>query len=215
MAKHASRKQFVFSPIEFLLQTTGMSAEAIGGYIVLLCHQWDKGPLLESRARFLCYEIGVGDGAFEEISQHFILEGGRMWNPQMEAHLSSIKEEKKPVAEVTLTAKQEVWEAYSTAYNIRYGVEPIRNAKVNAQIKSLVTRVGRNLAVQIAKMYCEHNDQFYVLKLHPVGLMLADAEKLATEFRTGKKMTPLEARGLQRRDSFRQQVERIAKRTGG
>src|SRR5699024_5586194 len=40
-------------------------------------------------------------------------------------------------------ASRETWNAYAAAYFDRYGVEPVRNARVNAQIAQFVQRVGQ------------------------------------------------------------------------
>jgi phage replication O-like protein O len=81
------------------------------------------------------------------------------------------------------------WNAYKTAYEKRYGIGPIRNAKVSSQIKQFVARIGYEESPQVAAFFVSHNDQFYIRKVHSVGVMLADAEKLRTEWATGKQFT--------------------------
>jgi phage replication O-like protein O len=77
-------------------------------------------------------------------------------------------------------ACRETWNAYKTAYEKRYGIGPIRNVKVSSQIEE---------SPQVAAFFVSHNDQFYIRKVHSVGVMLADAEKLRTEWATGKQFT--------------------------
>jgi phage replication O-like protein O len=77
------------------------------------------------------------------------------------------------------------WKAYKDAYFIRYGVDPIRNAKVNGQIAQFIKRVPVNEAPHIASHYVKQNG-FYADRMHPVDFMLKDAEKLRTEWATGK-----------------------------
>jgi hypothetical protein len=85
-----------------------------------------------------------------------------------------------------------VWEAYSTAYLARYGVEPVRNATVNGQLAQVVSRLGEEAAF-VAEFYLSHRNRFYVEKMHPVGLLLQDAEKLRTEWATGRQTTATQA----------------------
>ncbi|WP_152038175.1 hypothetical protein [Paraburkholderia hospita] len=85
------------------------------------------------------------------------------------------------------------WAAYSEAYAARYGVEPIRNATVNSQMANFVKRVGMVEAPAIARFYVSHSNRFYVQHMHFVGSMLADAEKLRTEWVTQRQMTSTEA----------------------
>ena len=87
----------------------------------------------------------------------------------------------------------ETWESYSRAYQNRYSVPPQRNAKVNGQIAQFCKRVSSDEAPAIAAFYVRHNAGFYVAKLHPVGLLLADAEKLRTEWATNRTITATQA----------------------
>ena len=93
-----------------------------------------------------------------------------------------------------LSPSHETWQAYSDAYQNRYGVTPVRNATVNAQLSSFIKRIGFDESPHVAAFYVYHNNQFYVTKMHTVGLLLADAEKLRTEWATKKTITQTQAR---------------------
>lgn len=86
-----------------------------------------------------------------------------------------------------------VWDAYAEAYQARYGVQPVRNAKVNSQLRQLVDRIGAD-APAVAAFFVTHNGSWYVSKAHSVGSLLNDAEKLRTEWATQRKVTQTEAR---------------------
>lgn len=88
---------------------------------------------------------------------------------------------------------RETWGAYSAAYCERYSTDPVRNAKVSGQVKQYCQRVPAGEAPAIAAFYVRHNAGFYVAKLHPVGLLLADAEKLRTEWATNRTITATQA----------------------
>jgi len=85
------------------------------------------------------------------------------------------------------------WNAYSDAYYLRYQSEPVRNAKVNGQLAQLVARLGAQEAPHVAGFFVGHNAQRYVRDMHPVGLLLQDAEKLRTEWATNRQMTSTKA----------------------
>lgn len=85
------------------------------------------------------------------------------------------------------------WSAYSTAYHDRYSVDPVTNAKTNALLCQLVDRVGADDAPKVAAFYVGHPSSFYVQRMHPVDLLVRDAEKLRTEWATNRQVTSTEA----------------------
>jgi len=90
-----------------------------------------------------------------------------------------------------------VWDSYQEAYKGRYGEPPIRNAAVNAKIAQLVKRLGEE-APEVARFYVSHNKQFYVQNLHPVGMLLSDAESLRTQWALGKQVLSTTGREVER-----------------
>lgn len=104
---------------------------------------------------------------------------------------------KKKVADVENIELQavcrETWGRYSEAYAVRYGEPPVRNAKVSGQVKQFCQRVPAIEAPAIAAFFVGHNAGFYVSKGHAVGLLLADAEKLRTEWATNRTITATQA----------------------
>ena len=85
------------------------------------------------------------------------------------------------------------WAAYANAYATRYGVEPLRNASVNGKVSQIVARLGEH-APAVAEFFLGSNAAFYVQRGHAVGALLADAEKLYTEWATGRRTTAASAR---------------------
>lgn len=99
------------------------------------------------------------------------------------------------VAETTLQANCRLtWAAYAAAYAERYGVPPVRNAKVSAAIKGVVQRIGGEEAPDVAAWFVSHPGDFYAKRMHDTGCLLADCEKLRTEWATGRVMTASKAR---------------------
>jgi uncharacterized protein YdaU (DUF1376 family) len=91
-------------------------------------------------------------------------------------------------------AASAAWAAYVAAYSARYGVEPVRNARVNTQVAAFVKRVPADEAPAIASFYVRHDRRLYVSAGHAVDLLLRDAEKLRTEWATGRQITEEGAR---------------------
>ena len=102
-----------------------------------------------------------------------------------------------------------IWEAYSAAYRNRHGAEPLRNARVNSQLKQFSQCVPLAEAPAIAEFYLSHSDAFYVKQRHPVGLLLKDAEKLRTEWITNSRMTGAMARQAEAADYHQDQLARV------
>lgn len=86
------------------------------------------------------------------------------------------------------------WEAYAAAYQRRYGVAPVRNARVSSQLAQFVQRVPADDAPAVAEHYLASNNSRYVSSGHSVGCLLQDAEKLRTEWATGRHATASQAR---------------------
>lgn len=103
-----------------------------------------------------------------------------------------IREEKKDPAPAAPGAA--VWDAYSAAYQKRYGAVPVRNQKVNTQLLQLVKRIAADEAPEVAKFYLGHNGAEYVRKMHSVGMLLIECEKIRTEWATGRKVTATAAK---------------------
>ena len=66
---------------------------------------------------------------------------------------------------------------------------PTRNAKVNGQMAQFCKRVPIEEAPEIAAFYLGHNNAWYIRGSHSVGSLLNEAEKLRTEWQTGRKVT--------------------------
>lgn len=89
-----------------------------------------------------------------------------------------------------------VWKAYAEAYFIRYQTNPVRNAKINAQVKQLVQRLGEEAAA-VAEFYVQSiNEAFVVRKCHELGALVAGAETYRTQWATGRAMTAGQARQI-------------------
>ncbi len=86
-----------------------------------------------------------------------------------------------------------VWASYSGAYASKYGEPPVRNAKVNGQLAQFVARIGAEEAPAVAAFYLTHKNGLYINAMHPVDLLLRDAEKLRTEWATGRQVTRTQA----------------------
>lgn len=106
---------------------------------------------------------------------------------------TGIRTESEPTPEQA--ACLATWRAYREAYGRRYGTAPVRNARVNSQILNFVRRLGHVASPSVAGFFVRHESPAYLRGAHAVGQMLADAEKLHTEWATGRSLpdpgTPL------------------------
>jgi hypothetical protein len=78
-----------------------------------------------------------------------------------------------------------VFLAYAAAYRLRYGEFPVRNAKVNSQLKQLVDRLGAEESGPVSAHYVGLNEPLYVKAGHCLDLLLRDAERLRTLWKHG------------------------------
>ncbi|CAM4399716.1 Helix-turn-helix domain-containing protein [Comamonas aquatilis] len=123
------------------------------------------------------------------------------------------------------TALQEAcratWSAYSLAYEQRYGVKPVRNAPVNANVKALVKRLGHEEAPWVAAWYVTNvNEAFVVKNSHGVGVLVNQAESYRTQWARGHAVTTTAAQAADKSSANFDAIEeakRLAKqrREGG
>lgn len=105
-----------------------------------------------------------------------------------------------------------IWEAYAGAYKQRYGVLPVRNLRANSQLAQLAKRLATEEAPAVAAFYVGHNAGRYVRAAHSVGLLLYDAEKLRTEWATGRRITETGARSTDERQERGGIAQRLLER---
>lgn len=99
---------------------------------------------------------------------------------------------RNPAAAKSEAPTNVVWNGYARAYELRYGAEPVRNAKVNGQLATLLSRLGVE-ASDVAAHFLSNQNRLYVNSGHAIDLLLRDAEKLRTEWYTGRQVTGAQA----------------------
>lgn len=105
------------------------------------------------------------------------------------------------------------WRAYEDAFEKRYGSKPPGNRTSMGQLSQFVQRIPRESAPAVAAFYLTHNDAFYVRTMHPVGMLLKNAEKLYTEWQTGQRVTATSARQADKFGHAEEQIRRIREGT--
>lgn len=122
--------------------------------------------------------------------------------PQKSTKLESVDDSQSEAKSSKAGAKPKattlVWRAYAEAFRDRYGVEPLRNSTTNSQIKHFVRRIGEDEAAEVARFYVGYNETFYLKCMHPVGLMLKDAETLHARWRSGHFISSSQAQNVER-----------------
>ncbi|MBN5091709.1 helix-turn-helix domain-containing protein [Stenotrophomonas maltophilia] len=85
------------------------------------------------------------------------------------------------------------WTAYAAAYRDRHGVAPVRNAKVNANVRQIVQRLGHSEAPLVAAWFLTVNERYVVQNMHDLGSLLSKCEAYRTQWVTGRQMTATSA----------------------
>jgi hypothetical protein len=114
--------------------------------------------------------------------------------PSSPAGLSAAPLTKAEQEEQMQLACKATWAAYRAAYLIRHGVDPVRNAKVNTNVRDLVKRLGREEAPLVAGWFLSVNENYAVKRMHDLGVLLAGAEAYRTQWATGRQVTDTSAR---------------------
>lgn len=107
-----------------------------------------------------------------------------------------------------------VWSTYAEHYRKRYGVEPLRNAKVNSQCQQLAKQLGERAAAVVA-YFLTRGDAFYVHSAHPIGVCLQQAQKLCTEMTRGNILTMTAARRMEREEETDRVIREYIRHQGG
>lgn len=117
---------------------------------------------------------------------------------------------KAPRADTALQAAcRETFREYQQAYAARYGAPHVDNAKVRSQIKQFVQRIGRDESPLVAAWYVQHPGAKYVASMHGMDCLLKDAEKLRTEWATGRVVTSTAARQSDRRGAMTSALQNL------
>lgn len=76
------------------------------------------------------------------------------------------------------------WDGYRRGYHKRYGVDPVRDARVNVDLYKLVDRLGSDEAPSVAEFYVSLDRPLYVQAGHPTSLLLRDYQALRMQWKT-------------------------------
>lgn len=104
----------------------------------------------------------------------------------------------KPRKTAPQSIVSEIWAAYSAAFAKRYQAQPTNNAKVFGQVNQFAHRIPQADAPAVAAFYVSHPSAYYTNRMHPVGMLLADAEKLHAEWKRGQPVTRADAQQAER-----------------
>lgn len=94
-------------------------------------------------------------------------------------------------------ACRRIWAAYASAYFGRYQTEPVRNAKVNGQVRELLKRLGKDEAPHVAAYYVSINDSYVIRSCHDLGSLLAKAEAYRTQWATNLQINTTTAKQME------------------
>lgn len=232
---------FQFDIAKFAQTTACFSNSAVVAYIRLSCLYFSKASPISGDSKTIAKAVGVDVETVEWVlSSTFEQKEGQWSNSDFDrqieknrkrsekAALSSMARwsKKKGLAQPTKKQKPQeqetdlqkicrtTWEAYKSAYFDRYGIAPVRNAKINAQVKAFCKTIPLDECDPVARFYVWSNDAFYVRKCHDFGLLVSDASKIRTEWATGHSVTGTRARQLEKSSTMRESAMEIIKEMG-
>ena len=76
-------------------------------------------------------------------------------------------------------------------------------------MKQFVKNAGQANAPFVAEYYLTLNEYYYATKMHPVGLLVSDCEKLCTQWKTGMKVSQADLQQRDKATAAEMQRERI------
>lgn len=103
-----------------------------------------------------------------------------------------------------------IWDSYSQAFQNRYQVIPVRNAKTNSQCSQLASRLGEDAHAVIA-FYLTHNDQWYLKRQHDLGSLLQAAESIHSQWQRGQAVTSAQVRTFEKQSGNMDLLEKVRK----
>lgn len=110
----------------------------------------------------------------------------RRGNGEYTAEQSNISTGGEPPNSAQIAPATRVWLRYSTAFKLRYGAFPPRNARANGLLTHLLKLIPVAEAPDVAEFYVKTDDPLYARANHPLQLLVRDAEKLSVMAATGR-----------------------------
>lgn len=89
------------------------------------------------------------------------------------------------------------WANYAFAYRKRYSAWPVWNSRAGGMLGQLVDRLGVNAAPKVAAYYLTISDAQYLRDCHGLGLLLAKAESVHTQWLTNRQVNGTTARQME------------------
>lgn len=171
-------------------------------------------------------ELGVGSHRptnqeyNQEYKQEYKPSDADKSAPVLESAVVVFKKPEQSNAETAFQEKcRHFWTAYKTAYLVRYKTNPVRNAKVNSQVKQIMQRLGSESASVVEFYVLNINDAFVLRSMHDLGTLLSKAEAYRTQWATGQAMTNTRAQQMDstqtNQNSAHEAIAMLRARTGG
>jgi hypothetical protein len=83
-----------------------------------------------------------------------------------------------------------LWAIYQAEYQARWQKEPPpRNARINSNLKKLVSEFGVESSTAMIKHFFKMPDAYYLKNFHPVGLLISQAHQIYASMTTGRTMS--------------------------
>lgn len=179
----ANAPAFQFYVQDFLTGTMYMSSTEVGAYILLLCHQWDKGSL-PSDEKELRKIARCTTGTLNTILTKFTKKDGKYYNERMEAERAKLAEFKRSKSEAGAKGMESRWGKNNRIDNNKAITDnntvitevitkdnPSSSTSISSSTNSLTLTSGGKFKMEIpVSQYltsCKHEMVVSVLRLHP------------------------------------------------
>lgn len=110
-----------------------------------------------------------------------------------------VKKNKKVIKKDPIEKESSIafWNNYSKYYELRWKVEPSRNAMINSMIKNICSRIPEEDHQKLIHFFITQNDQWYLKEMHHLRCLLKDCEMLLTRMKSGFVITQGKARVME------------------
>lgn len=126
------------------------------------------------------------EGAAYELNSRELNSDNKYISQQAVLAVPGKLTEPKKVKEESPTSQ--AWKSYSDAYKARYGIEPMRSAKINGQLSHIVKAVGKDLAPEVVRYYVKDFQDPWVDKIsHSLDGCLKFLMTIVIQVKGGKK----------------------------
>ncbi len=128
---------------------------------------------------------------------------------------SNKKKRKSPDYPSETTPSGIFWKHYARYYELRWKVDPARNAMVNGMIRNIIVRIPQEDHQRLIHFFINQNDSWYLKEMHHLRCLLKDCEMLLTRMKSGAVITTGKARMMENASDNLNEAEKFMQKKRG